>query len=412
MKEDFKQSIFDLKKNDPKGILKIEKLINIIADHKYLEEIKAAFNIDSTKDEKIVIENIDSAFFGIKNINEKYEKLNIIAETEFVSTQMVDPIEKVVDFIFEEGRVDDELVEGLRAEAIYEARNTFLDEYKMSKYANNLYEKGFDSLVEYNINFFKELAKEKKQYNKKRSYRLLKKNEKYFLRGITSEKYNEYGIDFTFFVTVMLLHLQMKQNKGNSYSIVSLSISESKLDMIIKNNRILTVKDFGQVSLAIKVSTNELGKGSLNVTSAIRVQGNNAEQSLYLFPKERKHLETKRIINHISSLKNVFSKLEDFETVFNISDEFVEDIKDIKGIKHPDELRSKIQRKIEHPNSAFKSFKELKDIFKPNIKNAIDNFSALLQMCMKAEDLDIEYELKEKLRYIISDIILYGNSQN
>jgi hypothetical protein len=30
----------------------------------------------------------------------------------------------------------------------------------------------------------------------------------------------------------------------------------------------------------------------------------------------------------------------------------------------------------------------------------------LLEMCNKAEELDIDYDLKEKLRYIISDIIL------
>ena len=33
-------------------------------------------------------------------------------------------------------------------------------------------------------------------------------------------------------------------------------------------------------------------------------------------------------------------------------------------------------------------------------------------MCNKAEELDIEYDLKDKLRYIISDIILYGKSRD
>ena len=50
--------------------------------------------------------------------------------------------------------------------------------------------------------------------------------------------------------------------------------------------------------------------------------------------------------------------------------------------------------------------------FKTKIDNDISHFSQLLQMCNKAEELDIDYDLKDKLRYLISDIILYGNSQS
>lgn len=44
--------------------------------------------------------------------------------------------------------------------------------------------------------------------------------------------------------------------------------------------------------------------------------------------------------------------------------------------------------------------------FKPKISNDISNFAKLLDMCRKAEELEIDYDLKDKLRYIISDIIL------
>jgi hypothetical protein len=41
-------------------------------------------------------------------------------------------------------------------------------------------------------------------------------------------------------------------------------------------------------------------------------------------------------------------------------------------------------------------------------KIEISGFAKLLEMCNKAEVLDIDYDLKEKLKYIISDIILSG----
>ena len=76
-----------------------------------------------------------------------------------------------------------------------------------------------------------------------------------------------------------------------------------------------------------------------------------------------------------------------------------------------DELRMKIQAKIDGPRSSFGHIKRLSDIFKTKIDNEITNFSKLLEMCNKAEELKIEFDLKDKLRYIISDIILYGSTK-
>lgn len=71
----------------------------------------------------------------------------------------------------------------------------------------------------------------------------------------------------------------------------------------------------------------------------------------------------------------------------------------------------KIQAKIDGPRSSFSHIKKLSDIFKAKMDNEITNFSKLLDMCNKAEELEIEFDLKDKLRYIISDIILYGSTK-
>lgn len=412
MTPEFKQSTVNLKSDNPTEPIKISKLLTIINKHPYYKEIVEALKIDSLKEEFIGIENIKSAFNYVKNANEEFEKINAVAEAKNIDVVAISLDSKpTIEFHFDQCRADDELKENLKAEAIYESKNTFFEDYKMSKYANHLYDNGFSALVDQNIQYFKKLASEEKEHNKSRSYRILKKEDKYYLRGITSERYNEYGIDFTFFVTMLLLHQKMKHNKGSNYSIVNISLSESKLDMIIKDNNNLKIKNFGNVSLAIKVSTNELGRGSLNVVSTIRVEGEKDATLVYLFPKGKNQIQNKHIINHTTNLVNVFSKLEDLEKLFDVSDDFVKDIQDIKGINTPDELRNKIQMKIIHPNSTFKDLAQLKDIFKSKIDNEINNFSKLLEMCKKAEELDIDYDIKDKLRYIISDIILYGTTK-
>ena len=54
--------------------------------------------------------------------------------------------------------------------------------------------------------------------------------------------------------------------------------------------------------------------------------------------------------------------------------------------------------------------RQLKDLFKRSTNVKVDNIATLLVLCGKAELLDMDYDLKFKLRYIISDILLYGKT--
>ena len=47
--------------------------------------------------------------------------------------------------------------------------------------------------------------------------------------------------------------------------------------------------------------------------------------------------------------------------------------------------------------SAFKDIKRFSDIFKTKIDNDISHLSKLLEICNKEEELEIDYDLKNKL---------------
>ncbi|MBB1139503.1 hypothetical protein [Myroides sp. WP-1] len=115
---------------------------------------------------------------------------------------------------------------------------------------------------------------------------------------------------------------------------------------------------------------------------------------------------------HTTKPINVISQLVNTHEFLNTSDSFIKELLEISTIKTPDELRIKILAKITGHRSPFKGIRELSDIFKSKIDNEISNFSKLIEMCGNAEALEIDYDLKDKLRYIISDIILYGSTKN
>ena len=415
MEEKFVQKAVVLVPDESTGKLKVERLWELMEDHPYKEKMYANFEIEKIKDELIVIDFIDTVYKRVKYFNKNYKRKLIRAQVKdinvFEEMLVIDgEKKKEIIFQFDEYVVVDEVKENLKTVAKYDSKNTYLDEYVMTKYANNLFKKGLSDLARQNIEYFKDLATSSDNYNKHRSYHLVENDGITYLRGITSiDKYYEYGVDLTFVLSMLIFHDFMKKNKGVEYKIKSAHINESKLEIIVAEKFKKDAGEFGKVSTAIKVSTNDLGQGSLNFLNIINV-GKTNKDGFYLLPKQNPFENNRVIISHTTKPENVFSTLKTIESILNTSDRFIKELKEVKTIKTPDELRMKIMAKIDGPRSSFKDIKKLADIFKTKIDNEITNFSKLLEMCNKAEELDIDYDLKDKLRYIISDIILYGKT--
>ena len=414
MKKNFIQENTILDPENTSGRIKVEKLLGLLDEHPYKNDLIKSLNIEHIMDDYITIDYVDTIYSEIKNILTKYKRFNILAQTKHIDVfeKSIDSDDEIV-FFFEEYVEDGVVGNKLDAISIYGAKNSFLDEYVLTKYANNLFKIGQPELARYNVQFFKSLALTSDEYNKERNYRLLSDGENVFVRGIVStQRYHEYGVDFAFVVAMIVLHENMKQNKGVEYEIRSAALNESKLDMIIAEKYTHEAGSFGYVSTAIKVSTNDLGNGSLNFTNVLQVLQKN-QKGIYLIPRRDTIFENDPlIIPHSKKPENVFPLFNDMGFILNTSKDFVQELKSIKTIKNPDELRVKILFKLNNSRSSFNGIKKLSDIFSRRIDNEISNFTKLLEMCNKAEELNLEYDLKEKLRYIISDIILYGKARD
>ncbi|MDR4891595.1 MULTISPECIES: hypothetical protein [unclassified Chryseobacterium] len=412
MKPEFFQKTVQLNPEKSTGKLRVSKLCELIDSHPYRDEIYSSFKISEIQDEIICIDYIDLVYERVKYYNENYNRSFIYAQVKDIDVyddeQIIDgEINTDIIFNFEEYVEIDEVKNNLRTIAIYDAKNTFLDSYEMTKYANNLFKIREGALARQNIQYFKEKAKTNSKVNKHKSYRLVEYNSQFYLRGITSiNKYFEYGVDFTFVVSMLILHQNMKYKVGVEYTIRSAALNESKLDIIVSEKFLKDAGAFGSISTAVKISTNDLGQGSLSFSNILSV--GRIEKGFFIYRRKSEVEKNKEIIPHTTKPENVFSTFNNMEGVLNTSDEFIQELNEIKSIKTPDELRVKILAKIKNPRSALKGITKLSDIFKWKIDNEISSFAKLIEMCENAEDLEIEYDLKDKLRYIISDIMLYG----
>ena len=109
-KNKFIQKKLELNQNISSGKLKIENLCRLIENHPYKEQIYNGFNIETIKNEFINIDNIDIVFQRILNINNNYDRFNIIAQTKDVNVFQEEILEdnkteKSVCFEFDEGGI-------------------------------------------------------------------------------------------------------------------------------------------------------------------------------------------------------------------------------------------------------------------------------------------------------------------
>ncbi|OYX86527.1 MAG: hypothetical protein B7Y83_01150, partial [Flavobacteriales bacterium 32-34-25] len=320
MEEKFIQKAVVFNPEDRSGKLKVEKLWELIEDHPYKDKMYIDFEIEKIKNEIITIDYIDTVFKRVKHFSTNYKRKLIKAQIKdinvFEEILVIDgEKKKEIVFQFEEYVIIDEIKENLKTVAKYESKNTYLDEYVMTKYANSLFKNGFSDLAKQNIQYFKDLASSSDNYNKHRSYRLVENDGITYLRGITSiDKYYEYGVDFAFVASMLVFHSFMKKSQGVEYEIKSAHINESKLEIIVAEKFKKDAGEFGKVSTAIKVSTNDLGQGSLNFLNIIKV-GKTDKNGFYLFPKQNRFENNRVIISHTTKPENVFATLKALENV-------------------------------------------------------------------------------------------------
>lgn len=111
-------------------------------------------------------------------------------------------------------------------------------------------------------------------------------------------------------------------------------------------------------------------------------------------------MTTQTFVDSYQQIEDFFTDVENFEDNFYF----------LKKAADPDQIRAKIAEKILSERSPFKGIKELKDLFNRGTTAHVDNLASLLKLCGRAELIDMNFDLKFQLRYLISNVLLYGKN--
>lgn len=406
---EFRTESIDLRKPSENNV-EFSKLLSLITEPTHIEFLNNRFNPDG-EEFSINIGKVDIAFKAVKKWTTKYTYQNcalsgneidnyfLITEDEDLDAALEDMI-----FIIPQIEMDNgDVYQNVKCRSIYSSKDQFYEELKLSTHVNFLKKGRYnDQLKKVNAMWDGHEA-----FSKPKKYKILQnKDKRWFLRSINSTGFQEYGTAFTFVFTVLLLDEITRSNPESKFIIELLDLSESKISMTVSQGHGAELEDLGHIKSSIVLTNNDLGKGSFKLTKNITLIPNIPEgHTLSLTPPNKDNVNQIAVsVDHSTLLKTLNSKFSGLSTDFWSVEEFVDDYYTILKSKNAEGVRSAIEQKIEN-STILNKFVEIKDLFKPNAAGVVDNMAKLINLCGRAEALDIDYDLKSKLREIISEVL-------
>lgn len=241
---------------------------------------------------------------------------------------------------------DGESLQDTVAEGEYSFTNDFLNHFfQMGYFSKFCFKHGYHDLLSRTID---ELMEKRKEADSQ--YRLIMKDEKHFIRGLTSTKYNNYDNHIVIYLTLLSLHAYAK--KENVYfKVTSAKLTDSDIEIFIEQEIPTHVSDLGEIYFGVYVSNNEIGKKAFLMELIYKFIDKDGI-SYRAFSSENVF----KII-HSTSLKNVQKQLENINNLEKLKQVTLEQVNYM--INHPEvddnTLYEMVYREINRRTKIFSS---------------------------------------------------------
>lgn len=397
-----------------RGYISSEDLLALIRDEEVKQYVVDRYDLNEPVD--IELSNIDLLTPIVRDYVDRFKPQRFRVTENNVTTFFLDNEYKDVEFTLRNGTLNDMEVDELTAIALYDSIRMFYEDRKLSQYITYLRKELRDKdLLEAVNQSWEQRFEQNKAEPTRKVFRLIYDDieEQYYVKGINSDKFREFGVGETFAIAVLELDTLSKKG-GNNFFVSSIALSESKIEIILRSSVQKQIPELGYVFPSITIRNEDQGNASFGLYSSLEFRLGNIDDDgkLHLFPnKNVNNIETSKVYTHTATTKTFVDSYAEIENFLTDVDDFENNYYFLKDTAEPDHLRAKIEEKITSTRSPFRGIKDLKDLFTRENAGHIDNLATLLKLCGRAEMIDMDFDLKFKLRYLISNVLLYGNNQ-
>ncbi|OUJ69073.1 hypothetical protein [Hymenobacter crusticola] len=395
-----------------KGIL-VKDALKLIEHSPFADKLCELLGIDSIKDDFINIPGATMLVNSVDTESKHYLKLDITSDyldlgfnKSYDEKSIEIKFSNLKDVSFPNSTLEahSELLEegSITAAPVYSSKSAlFARLHSLSNYANELFKNGHGSLVIKNLELLRDIfSKEDSRLVQK--YRLLKdKEDKYFLRGIVSNKYVDYNIGVSVFIALISLHKNILGSK-DSYIISLCEYSESHIRVFFEKVGFEKVGNTCQVKHMIQLSNDELKREALKFSgiASILYKSGSETREIYLAPREIDYEIAS--IHHSYKPKKAIEKLELANDIKGIEKKLYNDISFIENIKEPDQIRHLLQKRV-NGDTNLKPF-IVGDIAK-TLDEEIRTIHQLFDIMYKLDIVISDIDSKEYLRYLLYNML-------
>ena len=383
--------------------IEVDKLLTLIEESKYLEEIKSYFEVSKLKDQFISIKGASTLFTILKSMDLRYKKIDLRSNLRDIQFDYEKEFGLVFNNLRESEYFSETKREIIKAIPIHSGeRDFFQNLYSIDKYAASLLKNGYRDILDQNL----ESLKSKEEHI--RRYRLIHdtKEDEFYLRAIISEdRYFNYNNNIAFVIALLKLHYE-SLNSDTKYEIAFSEFNESAIRVYFNTTELKSIEGVGYLQNTIQVSNDEIKKEALKfstVASILFKDKNEEEENLYIKPKDVKSKVLS--ITHGTGPKKAFDNLNDFTRSSEIFENLYQDVKKVSKIKDHGQILHLVRIKIENSNT--EEIKKRKDDMKKFLLVEIKTTIQLLEVFNKLIMLEgLEIDGKEYLRYLIYEALI------
>ncbi|MDU1845220.1 MAG: hypothetical protein E6778_06710 [Niallia nealsonii] len=282
--------------------------------------------------------------------------------------------------------------EDFNATGVYDFSYDFLDNaFNMGKFSRFCISNSYHDLLRENITqLIKNLPSLKKQY------RLIKNNDKWFLRGLTSTRYNNYDNHLAIYLTLISLHKYSNNNK-TSFNLEKAYLSDSEIKIFFSQQNPINISNLGEVYFGVYVTNNEIKEGTFSLELRYTVANEQGKN----FSGISNHVFN---ISHATGINNVKEKLAFSDKINELKEITIEHIKNIKMSKLSENQLYMLFRKIH--SSTQKLSKEARDKAKDFYDSSlVKNTITIIDAFDKFYEITTDVEERIYLERIYNEVI-------
>ncbi|SDI50243.1 hypothetical protein [Desulfosporosinus hippei] len=369
------------------GLAKLRDLKHLIRERDIDKAILDKFPLTSfgSLSDDLTIRGSQNLLDAFNSIND--EKIDILTKLGEVTLIGFDDKNEVILLFGDD----------ITARGCYEFTFEFFEElFDMGKYSRFCLQNDLHDLVRTN---FDELSlKMKDEY---RQYRIIRINEDYLLRGLTSSKYNNYDNHLALYLTLLALHKYTVQTEIE-FRVESADISDSSIRVFFEQTKPIIIDEVGLVYFGVVLSNGEIRDRKFSLELRYKVVDPNDEEKSFA------GILTDSVfsINHITKPDNIEHRINGMLKISQLQNSMLEYISSLKNSKTLSaDVLYKLIENITTSRNNFDTItrNNIKDLYD---KHLINNTLTILEVFNKVQYVITDVDEKICLERIYHELLM------